>query len=87
MFPCCFFCFTEYDINYSFLGVQLDRDADENTGPGSHCCLVAIGRLQVTSAPNCNDLMGANNATEFVSRHSIEGKFTFVDQRFVIKFE
>ncbi|XP_076101425.1 aryl hydrocarbon receptor nuclear translocator homolog isoform X1 [Mytilus galloprovincialis] len=72
---------TGYIKNWPPSGVQIDRDPDENSGPGSHCCLVAIGRLQVTSAPNCNDLMGANNATEFVSRHSIEGKFTFVDQR------
>ena len=36
---------------------------------------------QVTSTPNCSDL-GPNNATEFISRHSIEGKFTFVDQRY-----
>uniref|UniRef100_A0A0B7B241 Aryl hydrocarbon receptor nuclear translocator n=1 Tax=Arion vulgaris TaxID=1028688 RepID=A0A0B7B241_9EUPU len=61
-------------------GVQMDRtDSDEHGG--SHCCLVAIGRLQVTNTPNCSDIMGPNPPSEFISRHSIDGKFTFVDQR------
>lgn len=48
---------------------------------GSHCCLVAIGRLQVTSAPNPSDLVGSNSTAEFISRHALDGKFTFVDPR------
>ncbi|KAK7115769.1 aryl hydrocarbon receptor nuclear translocator homolog isoform X2 [Littorina saxatilis] len=60
-------------------GVQLERqEGDENS---SSCCLVAIGRLQVTNTPNCSDLMGPNATSEFISRHSVDGKFTFVDQR------
>lgn len=39
--------------------------ADENTGSN---CLVAIGRLQVTSTPNSSDLAGSN---------SNNGKFIF----------
>lgn len=66
------------DSKYCFAGVQMDRAEDEHGG--SHCCLVAIGRLQVTSAPNCSDIMG-NNTNEFISRITVDGKITFVDQR------
>lgn len=63
-----------------FPGVQLDRQ-NEDDMHSSHCCLVAIGRLQVTSTANSADLNGNNNQSEFISRHSIDGKFSFVDQR------
>ena len=42
--------------------VQVGHDgvvADENVS--THCCLVAIGRLQVTSTPNSSDLAGSNS--------------------------
>lgn len=58
---------------------HLDRQPDDNMH--AHCCLVAIGRLQVTSTANSSDLNGGNNPMEFISRHAIDGKFTFVDQR------
>lgn len=45
-------------------------------------CLVAIGRLQVTSSPSCSDLLNQSSPTEFTSRHSVDGTFTFVDQRY-----
>nr|AWY10928.1 arntl [Tritonia tetraquetra] len=61
-------------------GVQIDHsESDEHSV--NHCCLVAIGRLQVTNTPNCSDIMGSNPPSEFISRHSVDGKFTFVDQR------
>lgn len=65
-----------------FPGVQLDRQSEEEMH-SSHCCLVAIGRLQVTSTPNTSDLSGSNSNGEFISRHSMDGKFTFVDQRVI----
>ncbi|GFS66152.1 aryl hydrocarbon receptor nuclear translocator homolog [Trichonephila clavipes] len=73
---------TGYVKNWPPSGVQIERlDPTEEAHGTSHCCLVAIGRLQVTSTPNNSDLMGSNSSNEFISRHNLEGKFTFVDQR------
>ncbi|XP_058395054.1 aryl hydrocarbon receptor nuclear translocator isoform X3 [Diceros bicornis minor] len=63
-------------------GVSLPDD-DPEAGQGSKFCLVAIGRLQVTSSPNCTDMGNVCQPTEFISRHNIEGIFTFVDHRCV----
>ncbi|EDW80715.1 uncharacterized protein Dwil_GK11420 [Drosophila willistoni] len=60
-----------------FPNMHMERDVDDMT---SHCCLVAIGRLQVTSTA-ANDMSGSNNQSEFITRHAVDGKFTFVDQR------
>ena len=44
-------------------GVPMDRGVDDDAHSGSHCCLVAIGRLQVTSTPNTSDLVGSSSAS------------------------
>lgn len=48
----------DYNIGFCVAGVQMERAVEED---GTHCCLVAIGRLQVTSTPNTSDLSGANS--------------------------
>ncbi|KAL7977975.1 hypothetical protein Chor_004962, partial [Crotalus horridus] len=61
-------------------GVSLPDD-DPDAGQGSKFCLVAIGRLQVTSSPGCTDMNTVCQPTEFISRHNTDGLFTFVDHR------
>ncbi|PIO37011.1 hypothetical protein AB205_0090690, partial [Aquarana catesbeiana] len=61
-------------------GVSLPDD-DQETGQSNKFCLVAIGRLQVTSAPNCTDMNSVCQPIEFISRHNVNGMFTFVDHR------
>ncbi|CAF94213.1 unnamed protein product [Tetraodon nigroviridis] len=56
-----------------------DEDS-EATQTGKYC-LVAIGRLQVTSSPVSMDMNGLSVPTEFLSRHNSDGVITFVDPR------
>ncbi|XP_038207865.1 aryl hydrocarbon receptor nuclear translocator homolog isoform X4 [Zerene cesonia] len=63
-----------------FPGMQMDRPVEDELH-ASHCCLVAIGRLQVTSTPNASESSLCSGGVEFVSRHSVDGRFTFADQR------
>ncbi|XP_015279979.1 PREDICTED: aryl hydrocarbon receptor nuclear translocator [Gekko japonicus] len=63
-------------------GVSLPDD-EPDAGQGSKFCLVAIGRLQVTSSPSCADMSTVCQPTEFISRHNTDGIFTFVDHRCV----
>lgn len=71
---------TGYIKNWPPTGMQMDRPVEDELH-SSHCCLVAIGRLQVTSTPNNSENSLCNGGVEFVSRHSVDGRFTFADQR------
>lgn len=74
---------TGYIKNWPPQGIQMDRSGEDELHSSSSCCLVAIGRLQVTSSPNASDLNNSESAHEFVSRHALDGKFTFVDHRII----
>ncbi|UYV65769.1 ARNT [Cordylochernes scorpioides] len=73
---------TGYIKNWPPSGMERGMEPEDQHHPSTtHCCLVAIGRLQVTSTPNTSDLLGSTAAHEFISRHAADGKFSFVDQR------
>ncbi|CAH2102559.1 unnamed protein product [Euphydryas editha] len=71
---------TGYIKNWPPTGMQMDRPVEDELH-ASHCCLVAIGRLQVTSTPSSAEGALCGGGAEFVSRHSVDGRFTFADQR------
>lgn len=56
-------------------------EEDTEAGATGKYCLVAIGRLQVTSSPVSMDMNGLSVPTEFLSRHNSDGVITFVDPR------
>ncbi|XP_078114707.1 aryl hydrocarbon receptor nuclear translocator 2 isoform X3 [Sander vitreus] len=56
-------------------------EEDTEAGQTGKYCLVAIGRLQVTSSPVSMDMNGLSVPTEFLSRHNSDGVITFVDPR------
>ncbi|XP_034144290.1 aryl hydrocarbon receptor nuclear translocator-like 1a isoform X3 [Esox lucius] len=59
----------------------LDDDNEPDNEGCNLSCLVAIGRLHphIIPQPSHDDIRV--KATEYVSRHAIDGKFVFVDQR------
>uniref|UniRef100_A0AAX7SLN4 Aryl hydrocarbon receptor nuclear translocator n=1 Tax=Astatotilapia calliptera TaxID=8154 RepID=A0AAX7SLN4_ASTCA len=71
---------TGYIKSWPPAGVSLTDDEADNT-QGSRYCLVAIGRLQVTCCPGDTDVNSISVPVEFISRHNIQGMFTFVDHR------
>ena len=57
---------------------QMDQDPSSMMNNGNNFHLIAIARIQITSAPV--DLVNSSSA-EFVTRHDQNGMITFVDQR------
>ncbi len=59
----------------------LDEDNEPDNEGCNLSCLVAIGRLHphIVPQPSVADIRV--KPTEYVSRHAIDGKFVFVDQR------
>ncbi|TKS73290.1 Aryl hydrocarbon receptor nuclear translocator-like protein 2 [Collichthys lucidus] len=64
----------------SQLGAEGEGEADKQDS--SHfSCLVAVGRIHSHSSPQINGEVRVK-PTEFITRYAMDGKFTFVDQRY-----
>lgn len=57
-------------------------EEDEENESRNLSCLVAVGRQEIIY-DETTDYSQPGIAREFISRHTIDGKFTFVDQRSV----
>lgn len=60
----------------------LDEDNEPDNEGCNLSCLVAIGRLHPHIVPQPMNGDIRVKPTEYVSRHAIDGKFVFVDQRY-----
>lgn len=65
-------------------------DDHEGDGEGESCnlsCLVAVGRIPPAQIPAINPQRHHNQPNirtiQFISRHALDGKFLFIDQRFI----
>lgn len=80
------FC-TIHSVGYLKSWPPMQKGLDEDNEPDNEgcnlSCLVAIGRLHshIVPQPMYGDIRV--KPTEYVSRHAIDGKFVFVDQRWV----
>lgn len=67
--------------------MKIGLDEQESDADGEACnlsCLVAIGRVQAPVVASASTSQRLKLRTiEFVSKHAIDGKFLFVDQRWV----
>lgn len=62
------------------LGTEGEGEGDKDCSYFS--CLVAVGRVHPHTLPQANGEIKVK-PTEFVTRYAMDGKFTFVDQRYV----
>ncbi|KAH9495175.1 hypothetical protein Btru_018562 [Bulinus truncatus] len=74
---------TGYLKSWSKAKIGLDEDSEADNDCSILNCLVAIGREQ----PTCNPYLTEESshikvrALEYMSRHNVDGKFTYVDER------
>ena len=71
----------------SWAPTKIGLEEQEGDGDGEACnlsCLVAVGRIQsALSIPSSTSSKPRLRRIEFVSRHALDGKFIFVDQRYL----
>lgn len=62
-----------------------EQEGDNESDSCNLSCLVAVGRIPPNIFANNTTYMGDPNATlrsiQFISRHTMDGKFLFIDQR------
>ncbi|KAA0723768.1 Aryl hydrocarbon receptor nuclear translocator-like protein 1 [Triplophysa tibetana] len=75
---------TGYLKSWPPIKMGLDEDNEPDNEGCNLSCLVAIGRLHPHIVPQPMNGDIRVKPTEFVSRHAIDGKFVFVDQRQVV---
>lgn len=64
----------------SQLGAEGEAEAEKESSHFS--CLVAVGRVHPHTLPQANGEVKVK-PTEFITRCAMDGKFTFVDQRYL----
>lgn len=71
----------------AMMGVEEQEDADSDSSNMS--CLVAIGRIlpHISTVALTRHSDKAQRPIQFVSRHALDGKFIFVDQRWVRTYD
>ena len=63
------------------------REQDDSEENCNLSCLVAVGQIKTPFDPKSVDLDACNvdvRPVEYISRHSVDGKFTYIDQAWVV---
>ena len=78
---------TGYLKSWSTAKIGLEDDNETDNDSSSLSCLVAVGRVQRCASHHPPDESGHHikvRPLEYMSRHSIDGKFSYVDERSVV---